>query len=137
MRMCNDTVTVFNQRVDPETGGHTYHPTTLRGVSWYASAADAVDSKGGGLVATDRVVVRVPEDVNDGDKTYVEPLAYKCALDPSGLWTLQKGDVLVKGVVTGDNWKPAQLKAAYPYMDVLTVTYNRRGLAPHFKVVGS
>ena len=133
--MCTDTVTVFNKRSDAN-GGFVYRPTVLRGVSWCDKSAASVDAKGG-LIAANCIVVRIPEDVNADGKTYADPLAYRCALDASGLWTLQKGDVIVKGEATGDNWKPARLKQIYSgYMDVLSINDNRRGLAPHFKVVG-
>ena len=139
MKLCNDTITVFNARVDPDAGGNVWTPTTITGVSWYMTDASTVDAAKGGLVAANKATIRIPEDANAGGKVYADPIAYRDAEDVSGLWTLQNGDIIVKGSVTGADWTPARLKKAYAEcVTVLGVTDNRRAPnAPHWRVTGT
>ena len=123
MKLCNDTITVFTARVDPELGDDVWAPTVIRGASWYATDASTVDASKGGLVAANKVTVRIPA------KVY-----------PEGL-ELKNGDVIVKGDASGaESPTPAKLKKAYggDFMTVLAVTDNRRApRAPHVKVIGT
>lgn len=139
MRLCNDTVTVFNARRDPATQDITLHPTVIHGASWFATQAETVDAKGG-FIAANKVIVRIPADADAGGSAYADPVAYRAAADPSGLWTLGGGDItlIAKGEIAGAGWTEAQLRATYPTMVVQGVTDNRRAPnAPHFKVVGA
>lgn len=138
MMLANVTITIFNKRADPETGGYAWKPTTVTGASWYASDAETVDPKGG-LIAASRITIRIPEGADAGGKDYADPLAWKAAADVSGMWTLQGGDIIVKGTAEGDGWTPKRLAEAFAgYCTILAVTDNRRApRAPHFKVVGA
>ena len=139
MKLCNDTITVFNSRVDPDAGGNVWVPTVITGAGWYMTDASTVDASKGGLVAANKATIRIPEDANTGGKTYADPIAYRDAEDVSGLWTLQNGDIIVKGSATGADWTPARLKKAYAEcVTVLSVTDNRRAPnAPHWRVTGT
>ena len=137
--MCNDTITVFNARVDPDAGGNVWTPTIITGAGWYMTDASTVDAAKGGLVAANKATIRIPEGADAGGKTYADPIAYWDAEDVSGLWTLQNGDIIVKGSATGADWTPARLKKAYAEcVTVLSVTDNRRAPnAPHWRVTGT
>ena len=163
MKLCNDTITVFNARVDPEAGGNVWKPTVITGASWFLTDASTVDTAKGGLVAANKATIRIPEGADAGGKTYADPKAYANAESVAGLWTLQAGDVIVKGSVptqgnreqgTGNrgdgetpapadpvpiNWTPAKLKKAYAdCVTVLGVTDNRRAPnAKHWRVTGT
>ena len=139
MKLCNDTITVFNARVDPDAGGNVWTPTIITGAGWYMTDASTVDAAKGGLVAANKATIRIPEDANAGGKAYADPIAYRDAEDVSGLWTLQNGDIIVKGSATGADWTPARLKKAYAEcVTVLSVTDNRRAPnAPHWRVTGT
>ena len=139
MKLCNDTITVFNARVDPDAGGNVWTPTVITGASWYMTDASTVDAAKGGLVAANKATIRIPEGADTGGKAYADPIAYRDAEDVSGLWTLQNGDIIVKGSVTGADWTPARLKKAYAEcVTVLSVTDNRRAPnAPHWRVTGT
>lgn len=139
MILCNDTITVFNARVDPDAGGNVWTPTIITGASWWATDASTVDAAKGGLVAANKATIRIPEDADAGGKAYADPIAYRDAEDVSGLWTLQNGDIIVKGSATGVGWTPAQLKKAYAEcVTVLGVTDNRRAPnAPHWRITGA
>ena len=136
MKLCNETITVFNKRWSDDLGDDVYYPTTITGASWYATQAETVDPKGG-LIMANKAVIRIPEEVAGG---YVDPIAYKAAESPTGKWTLDGGTIIIRGTVSvNTTWTPAQLKAAFAdCVTVLGVTDNRR--APngrHFKVVGA
>ena len=96
MKLCNDTITVFNARVDPEAGANVWTPTVITGVSWYMTDASTVDTGKGGLVAANKATIRIPLDAGTSGKAYADPVSYK-ASDPERRWTLQNGDIIVKG----------------------------------------
>ena len=136
MKLCNEVVTVFNKKVDPDKGWDVYVPTVINGASWYCEIASTVD--GNGLHAANRFTIRIPLDADFGGKTYIDPVAYGNESMTAGVFTLANGDIIVKAAVT-DELTPAQLKEQYhDYCTILGVTDNRRAPnAPHFKVVGS
>ena len=136
MKLCNDVITVFNARVDPDVGGNVWTPTVITGASWYMTDASTVDASKGGLVAASKVIVRIPEEA---------------APESFGL---KAGDIIVKGAVpltetvtvngvsstVAINWTPTKLKKAWgaDCMTVLGVTDNRRApRAPHWRITGT
>ena len=138
MRLCNDTITVFNARYDKDNDRDVYCATVITGVSWYDEIASTVDSSG--LKAADKYTIRIPVDADFGGKTYVDPVTYAGATgDPATMFTLKSGDIIVKGAVSaGVDPRPSELQKAYAEVaTVLGVTDNRRApKAPHWKVVG-
>ena len=137
MKMCEETITLFNARLDARTGGFAYVPTVIAGCSWHRRQREAVDAKGG-LVCADECVVRIPADADFGGKRYVDPAAWRQG-SVEGCFTIQGGDAMVRGTVSGADWTPARLKAAYAdSMVVLGVTDNTR--APnggHWRITGA
>lgn len=134
MKLCDDTITIFNKRsID---GDYVYIPTVVHGVSWYGSTISSLTDKG--LNAANQYIVRIPVDADCGGNRYVDPLEYASAEDINGMFTLAQGDVIVKAEIDADGLRPAQLKElCAEYMTVLGVTDNRRAPnAPHFRVVG-
>lgn len=136
MKLCNETITVFNKRWDAENGWDEYIPTIISGVSWFGEIVSSLGDKG--LNAAHRFTVRIPIDANFDGKDYVDPITYRNARNVSDVFTLTGGDRVVKGAVE-ERLTPAQLDERYPdCFTVLGVTDNRRAPnAPHFKVVGS
>ena len=136
MKLCNETITVFNKRLDPETGAYVYFPTVITGASWYCEIASAVDNSG--LHAADKFTIRIPVDADFGGNEYVDAAEYKNADGVDGIFTLAQGDVVVKAAIE-DQMTLAQLHEQYSECcTILGVTDNRRAPnAPHFKVVGS
>ena len=43
MQLCNDTITLYNRRFDPEEDCDVYGRTVIRGVHWFNSDATTVD----------------------------------------------------------------------------------------------
>jgi len=120
------TVTLYNALYDEDAGYDTYKRTVLSGVSWFSRTQTSVSSDGG-LLAANEITVRIPGEICDG---YVAPKDYTGA---SGTWTLQPGDIIVKGAVPDENPRPAELKAKYEMMTIVGVTDNRAGKGPHLK----
>lgn len=134
MKLCNETITVINSRVDKAARKDVYAGTVISGASWFCEIVSTVDQ---GLKAANKFVIRIPEDADFGGKTYADPLTYAGAEDVSKLFTLKNGDIIVRGAVTGDNLKPSILHSDHEAFTVLGVTENRRARAPHWKVVGT
>lgn len=136
MKLCEDTITVFNAKYDRTAGADVYIPTVISGVSWYLHTVTNVDNSG--LRAANQFTVRVPVDANFSGKKYVSPSEFASAEDPSGLFTLKAGDLIVHGAVGEEGLRPADLQKRFDeVVTVLAVTDNRR--APrgrHWKVVG-
>lgn len=135
MRLCTDTITVFNARYDAGNDCDIYVPTVISGVSWYDEIASNVDSSG--LKAADKYIIRIPTDAEFNGKAYADPVDYARG-DPDKLFTLKSGDIVVKGAVSVVDPRPAVLQKAFAEVaTVLAVTDNRRAPhAPHWKVVG-
>ena len=108
MKLCNDTITVFNAHFDETAGDDIYHPTAIAGVRWYMTQAETVDPKGG-LVMANRITIRIPTNARAAG-LYVDPIAYRLADDVTGLWTLEGGTVIIKGTIpTQGEQTPANL----------------------------
>ena len=135
MKECNETITVFNTRLDDGKGYDLYVPTIIRGVSWFCEIASNVDSSG--LKAANKFIIRIPVDADFSDKAYVPPAAYAGG-DPNTVFTLKQGDVIVHGEET-EPMQPAQLQEKYgELVTILGVTdSSRRPHAKHWKVVGA
>lgn len=136
MKLCNETITVFNKRLDADTGFDAYIPTVIRGVSWFCEIASSVDTSG--LKAANKFTIRIPADADFSSKSYVDSAGYASG-DAEKVFTLGNGDIIVKGSVTESGLKPADLQARFgEVVTILGVTDNRRtGNAPHWKVVGA
>ena len=137
MKLCNDTITIFNARLDQAAGYDVYYPTVISGVSWYLHTITTVD--GSGLRAANQFTVRIPVDADFSGKKYVSPKEFAACDDPGAVFTLKAGDIIVHGAVTeATGLRPAELQKRFDEMvTVLAVTDNRR--APHgkhWKVVG-
>lgn len=133
MKLCQDTITVFNKR--HSDGSYVYIPTIIRGVSWYGTVDTNVGDKG--LMAASHFTIRIPIDADFGGKTYVDSITYANETLITGLFTFAQGDIIVKAEVD-TSMTPAALKEAYiDYCTVLGVTDNRRAPnAPHWRITG-
>ena len=136
MRLCNETITVFNRRFNPETRMEDYVPTVISGVSWFCRIKSGVGEKG--LNAANEFIVRIPKNADFGGKTYVDAITYKAQTIVSGVFTLATDDIVIKGTVDGGAVSPATLHENHvDCFTILGVTDNRRAPnAPHFRVVG-
>ncbi len=137
MKLCDETITVFNKQWDSNTGYDVYYPTVIKGVSWFSEITSNVEETG--LLAANKFTIRIPTDADFSGKSYVTPKAYESS-DHTKAFTLGNGDIIVKGAVVpqaGQSLKPSDLQEAYgEIVTILGVTDDRRGRSPHWKVVG-
>ena len=135
MKECNETITVFNAKLDEDSGYDVYVPTVIQGVSWLCEIASTVDTSG--LKAANKFTIRIPIDADFSGKRYVNPTEYAKS-GPDGVFTLNQGDTIVHAAET-DALTPAQLKDKYgEIVTILGVTDStKRPNAKHWKVVGS
>ena len=100
-----DAVTVFNGRTDKATRRKIYIPTVIRGVSYVEGKGSKVADNG---VWSDDVQykIRVPLiAVVQDNREYMRDLNY-AKLDneeAAKCWTIQKGDLVVRGEYAGDS----------------------------------
>ena len=113
----NSDLTLFNRYL--VAGAETYQRTVIADVAWENRKAANVLASGGNLAA-DSVAVYIP--LARGDD-YLAPKAWQALVSKTGQWTLQVGDVSVRGTVTdtiGPSFTLTALKAKYD--DVLVIT---------------
>ncbi len=137
MKLCNDTLTLYNARRNREKDCTVYERTVIAGISWYSVVKSTVTDKG--LKTANLYTIRIPIDADFNGKSWIDPKGYTQADDVSALFTLDEGDVIVKGIGPENITSPAQLHKQYSdSFTVLSVTDNRRAPnAKHFKVVGA
>ena len=141
MNLCNETITVINQRYNQSEALTEYRKTVIHGTSWYGSLKSNVDASG--LKAANQYIVRVPVGADCSSRNYVDPIAYAKLTDEeaSGYFTFKNGDIVVRGEVTQEDSKitPKLIHDNYAeVMTILAVTDDRRTRnAPHWKVVGA
>jgi hypothetical protein len=137
MNQCNETITLYNAKFDKESDSEKYNRTVIKGVSWFGTVKSTVDASG--LKAANQITIRIPAEAAAEEKTYLTPREYALLVDTAGYFTLNEGDIIVKGIVEEENSRPANLKKVYSeIMTILAVTDNRSApRAKHFKVVGA
>lgn len=138
MKLCEDTLTLFNARLDKVNDTTVYEKTVISGISWYSTIKTVVGDTG--LKSANQFTIRIPLDADFSGKAYCDPASYTGAEDVSGLFTLRQGDVIVKGAVPSSITTPVQAHKAYPdqAFTIQGVTDNRRAPnAKHWRVVGS
>lgn len=92
--LTNADMTIYNKYVDPATRSEKYARTVIVGVVWQAKKA--VYMANVGMIAANSVAVFVPFACR---ANYLDPHAWQALSNKAGKWTLQAGDVIVKGIV--------------------------------------
>lgn len=113
MGMMNDTITVYNKYLASNV--ERWKRTVLSGVYW--NAVNGAVLRKTGAASADSVVVIIPRYLPG----YVKPKAWNALPDKSGSWTVQAGDMIVKGRIATEITRSAA-KELSGYDDVLTVT---------------
>lgn len=109
----NTGCTIYNKYV--VSGAEHYQRTQLSAVAWQnRKQANVLRS---GLLAADSATIYIPLALG---VNYLKPIAWQAA--KTGKWTLQVGDVMVKGLVTDEitgGFTMTSLKALHD--DVITI----------------
>ena len=135
-----DTVTIFNRYKDPQTDIIRWYRTVLHGCFWKDTGVRVV--VGDTQINTDTVVCRIPKS-----SKFLE--SYDWQANPgNGYFTLQHGDILIKGDINFEideysvDKKSTDLMKMYRYHHCITVdrwginTGDGRGI-PHYRVSGA
>lgn len=137
MYLCDEVISVFNARVNGDSGEVEYLPTVIRGASWHGEKGEALSDEGG-MRQSGKITARIPADADAGGKRWAEPEAWRGAGEPGSLWTLACGDIIVRGKATGGGWTLRRIRESFSERaTVLAVADNRRAPnAPHWRVSG-
>jgi len=112
----NADLTIYNKYVDPVTRSEKYQRAQVVGVAWENRKAANV-LRTGGQIAADQAVIYVPFS---SGANYNPPRKWQA--DRKG-WTLQEGDVVVKGLVSKaitDAYTATDLKNEYDNVLIIT-----------------
>ena len=115
----NTAATLYNVYYNIATKANLYKRTVLPAVEWENRKASNV-LRTGGNIAADIASIFIPITPS---VDYLAPKAWLALVDKSGNFTLQEGDILVKGEVADElsaAFLPTALKAKYD--DVLTIS---------------
>lgn len=110
----NGHITIYNRYFDNRA--EKYQRTVIRDVVWQATKA--VSGRSTGVLASNVATVFIPMARGTD---YLKPKAWQLAR--SGKWTLQEGDVIVRGEATDNittEYTLTSLRAEYE--DVVTIT---------------
>lgn len=131
--LTNADITIYNRKYCPENRSAVWHRTVLKGVHFYCG--QKMQLLANGLVNADAYKIRIPTSVGT-DKQYIPQAQYQEVKDVSGLWTIQKGDFLIKGI--GPEVKnPEELqKTGLETCKITGWSDNRRGGLPHWRIEG-
>lgn len=126
-------MTIYNKYLDQVTLTDKWQKHVVHEVLWDGmSAGKALN----GIMQTNTCKVYIPYNANYFTE-YLSPIDFLA--DPTDHWTINIGDIIVKGTVNDDINKMSDLKTLYT--DVYTVNFwkdNRYGSPPmwHFELGG-
>lgn len=90
--MFNHTITLYNLKYNPISKLDEYKRTVIYGVHWEDTSDLKLDEK---AVRTEDIT----EIVIPNKTGYVEPNVYAQLTSVEGVWTVRKGDLVLKGLV--------------------------------------
>ena len=130
----NADVTLYNHKFNKDTRLDGWQRTVIRGVHFYEDNKVSVGAKG--LNSAKICKSRIPEDA-ECVRSYIPEDEYFAVEATSGYWTLQEGDIVVRGVCNIEIEKPADLKNRHvKYYKINSWSDNRFGGQPHWRIGG-
>ena len=92
----NSDITIYNKYIVAATRTEAYQRTQVQDVAWESRKAANVLATGGNLAA-DAARIFIPFA---RDEDYLDPKAWQALSTKTGKWTLQVGDIIVKGLIS-------------------------------------
>lgn len=114
----NSDITLYNKYIDAATRAEKYQRTQISGVLWENRKAANVIASGGNMAAN-QANIYIPYARG---ATYKDPAAWQALVTKTGYWTLQDGDVVVRGLVAdsiSSAFTITDLKAKYADVHVI------------------
>ncbi len=133
----NDTVTLFNRFLDPDTGEERYYPTLLKQVNLVEKDSAAISKNG--VTTSDSATLYFYEDYSD--KQYVSPKCWEALSDKEKYLTFKPTeDFFVRGDQT-DVVFPASnmyewMRDNFDSVYKITRIDKYEDILPHFEVGG-
>jgi hypothetical protein len=94
----NCSLTMYNKYIDATTRTEKYQRSSVVGVAWENRKASNTLATGGSIAADQaRVFIPLQRGAN-----YLKAKAWQALTVKTGKWTLQVGDVIVKGLVSDE-----------------------------------
>jgi len=112
----NGHITIYNRHFVNRI--ETYQRVIVRDIVWQATKA--VSGRSTGVLGSNVATVLIPMQRGTN---YLKPKAWQALIDKSGNWTLQEGDVIVRGAITQEittEYKLSNLRSEYD--DIVTIT---------------
>ena len=132
--LTNADITIYNHKYNKNTRLDDWIRTVIRGVHFYEDNKVSVGDKG--LNSAKLCKIRIPENA-ECKRSYIPEDEYFAAADVSQYWTLQDGDIVVRGVCNIEIEKPADLKNRHvKYYKINSWSDNRFGGQPHWRIGG-
>lgn len=114
--MFGDTVTVYNKHKDG--GAEKWQRTVISGVFWNSIKGAVVRRTG--VSSSDSLQLIIPFAATASRRSYAPQKAWETLTDKSQAWTLQAGDIVIRGKVIAEVARSSlELKK---YDDCLTIT---------------
>lgn len=131
----NKYITLYNKKMFGRNA--LWLRTGIACVNIFRTLKTAVGDKS--LNSADEIIIRIPAEAYADGKSYIDSRTFKgYSVDElSNYYTLQKGDLIVEGIVTDEIQNSSELMQKYDVMTVLSITDNLSvsAYSSHIKVV--
>lgn len=126
-------MTIYNKYFSVDRGEYIWERYGIAEVFWDSTRNVLFDK---GFTSSDSCTVHVPFYSNYMN-SFVDSITFQS--NPNGNWTIQIGDIIVKGLITDEITKQSDLESKYENVfNVTSYTINDFGSSNmrHFKIVG-
>lgn len=115
----NADITVFNKRYVREERTEKFVATQIKGVSFYSRKGTSSGNQERDV--KDTYTIRIPRTADTSGKAYAEQMEYSDMGDEDyqRYWTIQRGDIIIRGLSDLEVATETELKQSYP--DVIIV----------------
>lgn len=132
--IANADITLYNRKYDKVTRLDVWQRTVFKDVWLYCDRKITIGDKG--VNGADVYKIRIPASP-ERESTYLPEDEFAQIADASNCWTLQDGDLVVKGVCDIEIDKPADLtNSRKQYCKITSWSDNRFGNLPHWRIGG-
>lgn len=133
----NDSLTIYNRKLNPNTRQYVYNRTEIPEIHWYTDQKVQVLASDKGLASADLYKIRIPGSQTDHFLPANEYAALPFGKEKD-YWTVENGDLFVRGIVPDEIMKESDLRSKhYICGKVLSYSDNRKGGIPHIRIGGA
>lgn len=123
----NESLTIYNRKLNPVTKQYVYNRTEIPEIHWYTDQKVQILANDKGLTSADLYKIRIPVSQTNRFLPSNEYAALPFR-EEKDYWTVENGDLFVKGIVVDEIEKESDLKNKhYVYGKVMSYSDNRKG----------